>query len=173
MENLVCFFQSFTVDFYGSDLGGDLASVSSPEEHGFLLNQLNWQDPQRRRWYVGGHQQGPGYWLNPDGTQLINMENAFLPDLEPYGKDFLAYNYSKELMHWGFQAVRGDEPLLYICEASVMSLQKLVKDDRTYHYGIEIDDPEKIPRGPYFIKQPEHATFDAFGKRNYNSVTLR
>jgi hypothetical protein len=130
-------------------------------------------DPQHRRWYIGAHQQSANYWVNVDGTQLGNMENAFLPVNEPYGKDFLAYNFSAERMHWGFQPVRGDEPLLFICEANIRSIQKLVSDDRTYTYGIEIRNPEQIPRGPYFIKQPVDATFDTSKRKLYNDISLR
>jgi hypothetical protein len=158
---------------YAVDTGGsDLVSVGSSEEHGFLINQLNNMDPQHRRWYIGAHQQSANYWVNVDGTQLGNMENAFLPVNEPYGKDFLAYNFSAERMHWGFQPVRGDEPLLFICEANIRSIQKLVSDDRTYTYGIEIRNPEQIPRGPYFIKQPVDATFDTSKRKLYNDISL-
>lgn len=158
---------------FAADQGGsDLLSVSSLEEHGFIINHLNSIDPQHRRWYIGTHEQTPGYWANPDGTTLINMENAFLPELEPYGKDHLAYNFSKTEMHWGFQQVRGDEPLLYICEANIASLQRLVTDDRTYEYGIEVDNPEKIPRGPYFINQPQDYTFDLTKRKIVDYATL-
>lgn len=153
--------------------GSDLISVGSLDEHGFIIHQLNWLDPQHRRWYIGAHQQSPNYWSNPDGTQLVNMENAFLPELDPYGKDYLAYNFSKEHMHWGFQPVRGDEPLLFICEANIASLQRLVSDDRTYQYGIDIDNPERIPRGPWFIKQPEDFTFDLSKRKIMNDASLR
>lgn len=101
------------------------------------------------------------------------MENAFLPEPDPYRKDYLAYNFSRDIMHWGFQPVRGDENLLYICEANVAALQRLVTDDRTYEYGVEVDDPEKVPRGPYFIKQPKDVTFDTSRRKIYNDVTLR
>lgn len=130
-------------------------------------------DPQHRRWYIGAYQQSANYWTNADGSQLVNMENAFLPVTDPYGKDHLAYNFSVELMHWGFQPVRGDEHLLFICEADIRSVQRLVLDDRTYTYGIEITNPEQIPRGPYFIKEPVDATFDSSKKQLYNDISLR
>lgn len=149
--------------------------MGSLEEHGFIIHQLNGIDPQHRRWYIGAHQQTPSYWSNPDGTQLVNMENAFLPDysLDNFAKDYLAYNFSKQQMRWGFQAVRGDEPLLFICEANIISLQRLVTDDRTYQYGIDIDNPDRIPRGPYFIRQPEDFTFDLSARKINNDATLR
>lgn len=101
------------------------------------------------------------------------MENAFLPDIDPYGKDYLVYNFSTDAMRWGFQAVRGDEPLLYICEANIASVQRLILDDRTYQYGVDIDNPEQIPRGPYFIKQPVDVTFDVSKRKIYNDTSLR
>lgn len=52
-------------------------------------------------------------------------------------------------------------------------LHYLTVDDRTYQYGVEIDDPEKIPRGPYFIKQPQDVVFDVFNTKVTNDVTLR
>lgn len=151
-----------------------MLSINDPDEHGFIIHQLDWQDPQHRRWYVGARQQSPNYWLNPDGSQLLNMDNAFLPwgDFDLYNRDFLAYNFSKELMHWGFQPVRGDEPLLFICEAKIEAMQKLLQDDRTYTYGLDITDPERIPRGPHFIKQPEDTIFDVSRRKIYNHVAL-
>ncbi|KAG8237908.1 hypothetical protein J437_LFUL017780 [Ladona fulva] len=71
----------------------DLASVSNLEEHGFLVHQLLWRDPQHRRWYFSAQQQSAGYWVNDgDNSQLINMEVAFLPEQESsIRKDYLSY----------------------------------------------------------------------------------
>lgn len=169
--------ESFSIDTqYG--YGSDLVSIGSLDEHGFLTNHLNRIDPKHHLWYLGAQQQSPNYWVNPDGTQLINMENAFLPE-QDYNrferKEYLAYNFSREIMHWGFQPVKGEEMLMFICEGNVAGLQRLVTDDdRSVEYGIEVDDPEKVPRGPYFIKQPEDFTFDTFAssRKLYNDVTL-
>lgn len=152
----------------------DLVSIDSLEEHGFLMYQLLWQDPQHRRWYTGARQQG-GYWSNEgDGTQLTNMDNAFLP--EPMdnvqGKDYLVYSFSYNLKRWGFEKVTGREELLYICEASIVSMHNLLQDDRNYQYGIEIDNPLKVPRGPYFIKQPQDVVFDMSKRKISNDVTI-
>lgn len=162
------YFQTYTAETGGSDL----LSIGTVDEHGFIMHQLNMIDPQHRMWYVGAHQQSPNYWANPDNSQLVNMENAFLPDPEPYGKDYLAYKFSKEHMRWGFEAVRGNEPLLFICEANILTLQKLVTDDRTYEYGIEVDNPERVPRGPYFIKEPQDFTFDTSERKRVNYASL-
>ncbi|XP_019880894.2 contactin-like [Aethina tumida] len=158
---------------YSVNVGGcDLVSISSPEEHGFIIQHLNWIDPQHRRWYIGANQQGGNYYSNPDGKPFINVENAILPVENPYGKDYLAYNFSRTLMHWAFQPVRGDEPLLYICEAHIQAVQRLVTEERNYTYGIDVLNPERIPRGPYFIKQPVDVTFDTSKRKLYNDISL-
>nr|CAD7197031.1 unnamed protein product [Timema douglasi] len=152
----------------------DLVSVDSPDEYGFMINQLQWQDPQHRCWYTSAHQQSPDYWINEgDGTSLVNMENAFLPEQDPtFNKDYLAYSFSNKLNRWGFEKVKGDELLLFICEVPVATLRYMVVDDRTYQYGVDIDNPEKIPRGPYFIKQPHDVVFDLSKKTITNDVSL-
>lgn len=153
----------------------DLLSINTIEEHGFILNQLLWLDPQHRRWYIGAKLQS-GLWINEaDSTSLINMDNAFLP--EPYdnqgmGRDYLAYSYHNNLQRWGLEKVTGREELLYICEAPVTILHTLIEDERTYQYGVDIDNPLQIPRGPYFIKQPASKVFDESKRRVNNDISL-
>lgn len=138
----------------------DLLSINSVEEHGFIIYQLMWQDPQHRQWYTSIRQQSPQHWVNDvDGSSITNMDNAFLPrnnynNYDTYGKDFLVYRYSDTLKRWGFDMVSGEEPLPFICEEKISKLRFLISDERTYTYGINIDDPEKVPRGPYFIREP-------------------
>lgn len=151
----------------------DLLTINSLEEHGFVLYQLLWQDPQHRRWYTGVKHQS-GMWINEaDSTTLANMDNAFLPEPNDniLGRDYLAYSYSNNLKRWGLEKVTGGEELLYICEAHITTLHVLLEDDRTFHYGMDIDNPLQIPRGPYFIKQPISKVFD-ISKRNKNDISL-
>lgn len=152
----------------------DLLSVNSLDEHGFIVYQLLWQDPQHRRWYTSARQQNLDYWINDgDNSQLVNMDAAFLPHQEStHNKDFLVYSFSPELKKWGFEYVTGNEPLLFICEAPVSKLHYLVVDDRTYQYGEDVDDPEKIPRGPYFIRQPHDVVYDLSRTQIGNDVSL-
>lgn len=74
----------------------DLVSINSFEEHGFILYQLLWRDPQHRKWYTSIRQQQPNYWVNDgDGSPLLNMDNAFLPgQAYSYGQDYLVYRYN-------------------------------------------------------------------------------
>jgi hypothetical protein len=151
----------------------DLLSINSLEEHGNTLRELLQQDLQHRKWYTGLRMQN-SYWTNEDGTQLVNMENAFLPERldNAYGKDYLVYGYSEGLKRWGLEKVNGQDPYYYICEALASNLYYLQSDDRTYQYGIEVNDPLKIPRGPYFIKQPDNKVFDVTKRIVNNDVFL-
>lgn len=77
------------------------------------------------------------------------------------------------MKRWVLERVSGDELLLYICEASVAKVHYLVMDDRTSQYGLNVDDPERLPKGPYFIKQPVNVVYDLSERQIYNDVTLR
>lgn len=81
------------------------------------------------------------------------------------------FRYSPQLQKWGLEKVYGDQDLQYICEMPV-SKQNIVFEDRSYQYGFNIDDQQKIPRGPYFIKQPSNVVFDSSKKSITNDVTL-
>lgn len=88
--------------------------------------------------------------------------------------NFCVFSFSNTLKRWGFETVIGDEQLLYICEVPLGRLHYLTVDDRTYQYGVEVvDNPERIPRGPYFIRQPHDVVFDMSNKKTTNDVTLR
>ncbi|KAJ8986222.1 hypothetical protein NQ317_009928 [Molorchus minor] len=158
------------LNVYGES-GIDIVSVNDIKESGFLIQQLNLLSRQNQRWYIGAHQQSLNNYVNPDGGRL-DSDNIILNLDHLYGKDYLAYNFSKAQMHWRLEPVSGEERLSFICEANILSVQKLVTEVRTYTYGIDITDPQRIERGPYFIKQPEDATFDMSKRKIYNDVSL-
>uniref|UniRef100_A0A1B6CPI8 Contactin n=1 Tax=Clastoptera arizonana TaxID=38151 RepID=A0A1B6CPI8_9HEMI len=152
----------------------DLVSINSLEEHGFLVYQLLWQDPQHRRWYTSAREQSPGYWINEgDGSNLGELDQAFLPETDSsLTKEYLVYSYSNQLGRWGLQKVSGIDLLLYICEAPITSLRNLVQENRTSHYGIDVQDPLKIPVGPYFINQPTNVVYDLSKTSMIEDVSL-
>lgn len=80
-------------------------------------------------------------------------------------------SYSNQLQKWGFEKVPGDRYFLYICEIPVTK-QNLIVEERSYQYGYNIDDQLKVPRGPFFIKQPSDVVFDGSRKAITNDVTL-
>ncbi len=45
-------------------------------------------------------------------------------------------------------------------------------EDRTFQYGIVVNDINRIPRGPYFIRQPVPVVFDLTRRKTLNQVTL-
>jgi hypothetical protein len=45
-------------------------------------------------------------------------------------------------------------------------------EDRTFQYGIVVNDITRIPRGPYFIRQPVPVVFDLTRRKTLNQVTL-
>lgn len=45
-------------------------------------------------------------------------------------------------------------------------------EDRTFQYGITVSDIARIPRGPYFIRQPVAVVFDLTRRKTMNQVTL-
>ncbi|XP_034935862.1 contactin [Chelonus insularis] len=150
-----------------------LVAISNVEEHTFLVNELSRQDPQHRRWHTSGRLSG-GSWVNEvDGSTLSYLENAFLPEPnDGIFRDQLAYAFRDSLKRWGLEKVLASEELLYICEAPVSDLINFIEDDRDYRYGVEIEDPRRIPRGPYFTRQPEDKVYDVSEQKLYNAVVL-
>lgn len=70
------------------------------------------------------------------------------------------------------EKVTGDEHLTYICEAPFSRLNHLVAEERTFAYGSDVEDPEKIPRGPYFTRQPQDVVYDLQSAKDTKDVTM-
>lgn len=85
-----------------------------------------------------------------------------------FEKTRLVYGYSGNKGRWMFIPSYEFETHLFICESSLLynpnNINVLQDEQRAYDYGLEITDFKKIPRGPFFIKQPVDTTFDT-GKR--------
>lgn len=73
---------------------------------------------------------------------------------------------------WGLEKVSGDEHLTYICEAPFIKLSYLVAEERSFSYGIDVEDPEKIPRGPYFVRQPQNVVYDIQNAKDTKDVFI-
>lgn len=87
--------------------------------------------------------------------------------------EMLCYSFSNSLKKWGLERVTGEELLLYICEAPLTKLHYIVADDRTPQYGFDVEDPLKIPMGPFFINQPIDVVFDLSKRKITNDVSLK
>lgn len=158
----------------------DLVAVNSPEEHGFIITNLMRLDPQKGSWYVGAHQQSKGYWVNEiDGSHLTGLDNAFFEDHQPQyvpgvyitPRDYLVYKFSQQNGRWGLAPVDGSGYFHFICEGQSQRLRYLIEEERSFTYGLETYDPERIPRGPYFIKEPVDTIYDSAKSLNYVQLT--
>uniref|UniRef100_A0A1I8QBD3 Contactin n=1 Tax=Stomoxys calcitrans TaxID=35570 RepID=A0A1I8QBD3_STOCA len=91
-------------------------------------------------------------------------------------RDRLVYAYSKLKDRWMFMPAFDIELNLFICESKILHSPENINlksdEKRPYTYGIDVGDIEKIPRGPYFVKQPNDTTFDTSKSRLINDVTL-
>ncbi|XP_014371017.2 contactin [Papilio machaon] len=156
----------------------DLASVNTPEEHGFIITNLMKLDPQKGSWYIGAHQQSPGYWANEgDGSQLTGLENAFFDDhkltltsYNLYPLDYLVYRFMHEEGRWGLAPVEGTQYYHFICEGQTQRLHYLIEEERSFTYGLERFDPEAIPRGPFLTKEPVDTIYDPL-RNHYVQLT--
>lgn len=76
----------------------------------------------------------------------------------------VVYAFNMNIEKWQFVPVESSDLNLFICESdrlySIENVNLLADDKRGIDYGIEIKDITKIPRGPYFIKQPRDTTYD-------------
>jgi len=73
---------------------------------------------------------------------------------------------------WGLVKVTGQEIHQFICEIPLSEVPYQIADNRDFEYGVEVQDPKKIPRGPYFIKEPKSEVFDISRGTPISYVTL-
>lgn len=104
--------------------------------------------------------------LRKDQNPLYNME-----------KTRLVYGYSRVRDRWLFLPVYEFEQHLFICESHQLfnpnNINIKQDDHRGFDYGIEITTEfAKIPRGPYFVNQPNETTFDTGKRKIRNDVSL-
>jgi Immunoglobulin I-set domain/Immunoglobulin domain len=92
-------------------------------------------------------------------------------------KDRLVFGYSREKNKWMYMPTYDFENNLFICESQVLfnaeNINAHADSQRKIDYGVEIIDPEKLPRGPYFIKQPRDTTYDTGKRKVTNDVSIQ
>ncbi|XP_055933759.1 contactin-like isoform X2 [Argiope bruennichi] len=152
----------------------DLVAVNTLDEHNFIIGWLRQNDPQHRRWYTSGRDDGDNVWIwDSDGSLFTDIDALFLPLQNTSYLRFAAYNYSDLAYKWGLQKVDSTELMAYICEISKEKLNQLIITERDIDYGLVVLDKEKIPRGPYFIQEPQPVTFDPNNRKLVNDVALK
>ncbi|KAH8418008.1 hypothetical protein KR222_010217 [Zaprionus bogoriensis] len=126
------------------------------------------------------------YYNTMTGTTNVNQRNqnnlrGFFGPNQPYGdngyvRDRVVYAYSKKRDRWMFMPAYEIETNLFICESKVLynpdNVNTKLDDKRPYHYGLDIRDLERIPRGPYFVKQPNDTIYDVSKHRLIDDISL-
>ncbi|GFS41753.1 contactin [Trichonephila inaurata madagascariensis] len=152
----------------------DLVAANTLEEHYFIIGWLRENDPQHRRWYTSGRDDGDNVWVwDSDNSLFTDTDALFLPMQNTSYLRFAAYNYSDLAYKWGLQKVDPTELMAYICEISKEKLNQLIITERDIDYGIQVLDKEKIPRGPYFTQEPQPVIFDPSSRKLVNDVALK
>ncbi|XP_038105430.1 contactin isoform X2 [Culex quinquefasciatus] len=111
--------------------------------------------------------------VDSSSYEVIFNKNKFSSKYDQRKKNLLGYNdernnlvyaFNMNSEKWQFVPVESSDHNLFICESdrlySIENVNILADDRRGYDYGIEIKDITKVPRGPYFIKQPRDTTYD-------------
>lgn len=92
-------------------------------------------------------------------------------------KDRVVYGFSREKNRWLYMPTYDFENNLFICESQLLySLDNInvhADSQRKIDYGVEVVDPLKLPRGPFFIKQPKDTTYDTGKRRVTNDVFIQ
>lgn len=100
-----------------------------------------------------------------------NYDNRYLM------KDRVVYGYSREKNRWMYMPTYDFENNLFICESlqlyTVENINVHIDSQREIDYGVEVVDIEKLPRGPFFIKQPKDTTYDTGKRRVTNDVFIQ
>lgn len=91
-------------------------------------------------------------------------------------QNHLTYAFNKVSEKWQFLPIEPYEANLFICESqqlyTIENSNVFEEDRRSYDYGVEIRDINKVPRGPYFLKQPRETTYDTGKFKITKDVTL-
>lgn len=129
--------------------------------------------------YVANRNQQPFNPYNPvtniRGNLSPNTYNIY--DNRQLQKDRIVYGYSREKSRWLYMPTYDFENNLFICEShslyTIDNINVHADSQRKIDYGVEVIDPEKLPRGPYFIKQPRDTTYDTGKRRVTNDVSIQ
>ncbi|XP_050100496.1 contactin isoform X1 [Anopheles aquasalis] len=106
----------------------------------------------------------------------LELGNKYFQHDRYRNRNYIVLGFNMRSEKWQFYPVSGDDSYLFICESrslySAENMNTLLENRRSYDYGLELTDLEKIPRGPYFIKQPVDTTYDTGKFQITKDVTL-
>ncbi|KAL8572121.1 hypothetical protein ACOMHN_052918 [Nucella lapillus] len=142
-----------------SDHGAALVSVEDRPTHDFLKNWLEQNDNFIRQWYTSGNREKVASlqdsWFVWEGVgSAIDPEVSFWNGQVDRNNSDGVIVYSLDESGYGWDLVRPERALPYICEVAKAEAYRIVQDDRGYDYGMNVVDLNVIQRGPHFTVQP-------------------
>lgn len=156
--------------------------IANEDSFSYEQHPIENEDLHDNRFLVNQNKNRYGTGQNFNYNQLTGNRNRnVLINGQTYPNDYgikdrLVYGYSKRNDKWMFMPSHEMEMNLFICESRQLFDPEnfnLKNDDRrSFDYGLDVKDLDKIPRGPYFVRQPNDTTFDTSKTRIINDVTL-
>lgn len=144
--------------------GAGVLSVDNLEEHSYISQWMQKNDPFQQQWYTSGvrvdtsntniNLTSSGFSWESTGHVVENfLMPLFIAPPDPkLLKGVIIYTYGALGPGWLF--VDGSIPRPYICKIATKEAYRIVQTNRGYDYGIEDADMENLEFGPYFIQQP-------------------
>ncbi|CRK87512.1 CLUMA_CG001313, isoform A [Clunio marinus] len=130
--------------------------------------------------YIANRNQQSSFNYNPlnNLNPLNRNQNTYnIYDNRLLQKDRVVYGYSREKSRWMYMPTYDFENNLFICESTLLfstdNINVHADSKREIDYGVEVVDPLKLPRGPFFIKQPRDTTYDTGKRRVTNDVSIQ
>lgn len=115
------------------------------------------------------------FGFNPTTNPRTSPNTYNIYDDRLLQRDRVVLGYSIKRDRWVYMPTFDFENNLFICESQFLysadNIEKRVESQRTIDYGIDFSDPEKMPRGPFFIRQPNDTTYDT-GKRKITNYVF-
>ncbi|KAK7482103.1 hypothetical protein BaRGS_00026687, partial [Batillaria attramentaria] len=138
--------------------GASLLGINTLGEHQFVSDWLMTNDLSRytREFYTSGLirnlEEGDLVWES-DGSRIPPGLQFWLSDEDRQDVgQFITYKYG--VTAYGWSRAPSDTPLPFICEISTEEAYKITEEKRDFDYGLNITDPNEVPRGPKFTKEP-------------------
>ncbi|KAK7092203.1 hypothetical protein V1264_007991 [Littorina saxatilis] len=137
--------------------GASLVGINTQPEHQFVNQWLMAYDLSRREFHTSGlirnMAEGDMIWES-DGTRVAPDVQFWLS--ESHKQDvgqYITYKYG--VTTYGWSRAPSSSQLPFICEIRQEEAYRITEEKRDFDYGLATEDPNEVPRGPKFLKEPE------------------
>ncbi|KAL8623497.1 hypothetical protein ACOMHN_015705 [Nucella lapillus] len=143
--------------------GASLVGINTREEHNFISVWLLSNDLSRGEWYTSGLirnlEAGDLIWENDGSVVSPDLQLWLSEEDRVKSGQFITYKYG--VVAYGWSRAPGQSTLPFICEISRQEAYRITEDRRDFDYGVEVLDPNDVPRGPRFTQQPRDTVLTA------------